>query len=76
MSKPLKEGTYRGVRYGIGQDKPFPGVRWFLEEPVDHFGSKRWVSSQGAWYGPSAEEDAEVAVRRIIDKDLALVEFR
>ena len=64
------EGAYRGVNYRIGQDKPFPGIRWFLQETVDHFGTKRWVSSPGAFYGPDAEKDAESAVRRMIDKNL------
>ncbi len=65
---PLETRYYKGVAYRIGADPRVPGIRWFLLEPTDHLGGTRWTSSSGAWYGDEAEELAEAAVRRIIDR--------
>lgn len=66
-SEPGPTKEYRGVPYRIGQDKPLPGIRWFLQRAKDHFGTLVWESSPGAWYGPEAPGLAEAAVKKIID---------
>ncbi len=58
-----RNSSKSGFSVTAGENKPFPGIRWFVRAP-----NGRTYSSAGAFYGETASEDAVRAGWKAVEK--------